>query len=283
METNEEGELYHGPKKPRDFSVAIDNRYRGEKLTLESHLQIAYSDLNDYVLINPSSPRDPDESLLNSDPTDDVANDIILDAGDLTETDAQTYLAAGVKATLRSSDRLRFVASVSIDHQRLPYALELPDYEFLDARIGAGSYFVNRVPTDDVQKTRSISIGGRYEFRSGLTVSLIGFDRDRKEQAYIFHQTAVPTAYDYIASDNQTRSQGVALSLSGRLNRFASINLNYQYCQSEGSYWIDGMTIAWMNPGNSPGLDVPSPHDSPHKFVGALNLQSQSKLGLAGG
>jgi len=254
-------------KHPINLGVFLQDRLEYRGLIIQAGLRFDYFDYKALRLKNPEQPYDPDG---------DGMADTEINEEDLEDSEKYTRLSPRLGISFPISDRTQMHINYGIFYQRPDLTNLYTNYDFLDARVGAGSYFAFPSPNLEPETVTQYEVGMTHQLGENTAFDLTAYYKDVKDLTQIFHQAAIPRAYDFYANEDFGTIKGVDFSLTMRRTRNIAMTLKYSlsYASGTGSFSQTSYNIAWKNPGKTPKVTNPLDYDQRHSIIGMLDIRT---------
>jgi outer membrane receptor protein involved in Fe transport len=275
------GEESDDAKHPINLGLWLQDRFEWDGLIISAGLRFDYFDYKTDRIINPASPRDPDESLQDTDPTNDVPEDVTLGPEDLEPSKKFYRFSPRIGVSFPVSDRTQMHINYGKSFQRPDLNKLYLSYDFLDARIGAGSFYPFASPNLEPEKTTQYEVGITHQLGLTTAFGVTAYYKDIQDLTAIFHQAAVPTSYDFYSNTDYGTVKGVDLSFTMRRTHNIAMSLKYtlSYATGTGSYPNSQYIIAWQNPSETPKQTQALDFDRRHSMVGVIDWRTGRSQG----
>ncbi len=267
---NSEGDstevLAFGAKKPINLGLYLQDRFDWRGLIVSAGLRFDYFDYKALRLRNVERPIDPDNE-----------GDAEITLSDLEDSEKFTRLSPRLGISFPVSDETQLHVNFGKFFQRPDLQRLYVGYDFLAARVDAGSYFAFPNPNLKPEKVTQYEVGITHQLGEYTAFDLTAYYKDVVDLIAIFHQTpAYPTAYDYYGNTDYGTIKGVDFSLNMRRNRNLAMQLKYSlsYANGTGSYANTQNNIAWKNPTGVPKSTSPLDYDQRHTLIGLFDLRT---------
>ncbi len=254
-------------KHPMNLGVFVQDRLEYRGLIVQVGLRFDYFDYKALGLIDPELPFDPGGNGM---------ADVFIDEGDLEATEKFTRISPRLGISFPISDKTQMHINYGIFYQRPDLTNLYTNYNFMSARLGAGSYFPFPSPKLEPETVTQYEVGMDHQLGENVAFNLTAYYKDVKELTQIFHQAAIPTAYDYYSNEDFGTIKGVDFSLNMRRTRGISASLRYSlsYASGTGSFSQSTYNIAWKNPGATPKVTNPLDYDQRHSIIGMMDFRT---------
>ncbi len=267
---NEDGStdtvLAFGAKNPVNLGLYLQDRFDWRGLIVSAGLRFDMFDYNAQRLINVERPIDPFEE-----------NDSEIDPGDLEDSEVFTRFSPRLGISFPVSDITQLHINYGKFFQRPDLQNLFVGYDFLAARIDAGSFFPFPNPNLKPEKITQYEVGITHQLGEFTAFDLTAYYKDVQDLVAIFHQApGYPTNYDYYGNTDYGTIKGVDFSLNMRRTRNISMQLKYSlsYASGTGSYAQSAFNIAWKNPTGTPKSTSPLDYEQRHTLIGIFDLRT---------
>ncbi len=257
------------PKHPINLGVYVTDRLDWRGLIVNAGLRFDYFDYKAKQLRNVERPLDPDNV--------GDALGAIIDPTDLEDSEKFTRVSPRLGVSFPVSDLTQLHVNYGKFFQRPDLVRLFVGYDFLAARIDAGSYFAFPNPNLKPEKVTQYEVGITHQLGEFTAFDITAYYKDVQDLIQIFHQSpAYPTAYDYYGNTDYGTIKGVDLSVNMRRTRNIAMQLKYSlsYANGTGSYANSAFNIAWKNPTGTPKTTSPLDYDQRHSIIALFDLRS---------
>lgn len=255
-----------GAKNPINLGVYLQDRFDWRGLIVSAGLRFDFFDYNALRLRDVERPLDPDS----------VGNSII-ERSDLEDSEKFTRLSPRLGISFPVSDRTQLHLNFGKFFQRPDLQRLYVGYDFLAARIDAGSYFAFPNPNLEPEKVTQYEVGITHQLGEFTAFDITAYYKDVQDLIAIFHQApGFPTAYDTYNNTDYGTIKGVDFSLNMRRTRNIAMQLKYSlsYANGTGSYANTQFNIAWKNALGTPKTTSPLDYDQRHSIIGIFDLRT---------
>ncbi|MBD3403463.1 TonB-dependent receptor [candidate division GN15 bacterium] len=261
-ESSDDEDLFNETKNPINLGLYIQDRFEWRGLIISAGLRFDYFDYKAQRLKSETLPFGEDRSS--------------LDPEDLEDSEKFTRFSPRLGISFPVSDRTQMHINYGIFYQRPDLRRLYTGYDFLEARVTAGSYYPFASPNLEPETTTQYEVGLTQQLGDNTAFDITAYYKDVKDLTQIFHQGADPTAYDFYDNTDFGTVKGVDFSLSMRRTRNISLNLRYSlsYATGTGSYANSQYNIAWKNPQGVPKSTNPLDYDQRHSIIGIFDLRT---------
>lgn len=276
-----DGGVLNNVKHPVNIGTYVQDRLEFRGLIVNAGLRYDYFDYKALRLRSNTRPLDPDGLLIDGNPLNDSLGSVI-DAGDLEASKKFSRVSPRLGISFPVSDKTQLHINYGKFFQRPDLNLLYIGYDFLAARIDAGSYFPFPSPNLEPEKTTQYEFGITHQLGENTAFDIAAYYKDVQDLIQIYHQDgAVPTAYDTYANSDYGTIKGVDLAVTMRRTRHVSLNLKYTlgWASGTGSYAGSTYNIAWKNPGGTPKQTSPLDYDQRHNITGIFDYRLGAKEG----
>ncbi|MCB2230768.1 TonB-dependent receptor [bacterium] len=260
--TSDSEDFRNDTKNPINLGIYAQDRFEWRGLIVNAGLRFDYFDYKALRLIDASTPFGDDNST--------------LDRADLTDSEKFTRLSPRLGISFPVSDRTQMHINYGIFYQRPDLRRLYNGYDFLETRVDAGSYYPFANPNLEPETVTQYEVGVSQQLGDNTAFTITAYYKDVKDLTQIFHQAAVPTAYDYYDNTDYGTVKGVDFNLSMRRTRNLAIDLRYSlsYATGTGSYANSQYNIAWKNPNGAPKSTNPLDYDQRHSLIGIFDVRT---------
>lgn len=250
-------------KHPVNLGLYIQDRFEWRGLIISGGLRFDYFDYKALRLKDVTRPFGP-------------VNDGIIDPEDLEESEKFTRLSPRLGISFPVSDRTQMHINYGIFYQRPDLRRLYNGYDFLEARIGAGSFYPFASPNLKPETITQYEVGVTQQLGDNTAFSVTAYYKDVKDLTQIFHQAATPYSYDFYSNTDFGTVKGMDFNLTMRRTRNMSVELRYSlsYATGTGSYANSQYNIAWKNPQGAPKSTNPLDYDQRHSIIGIFDVRT---------
>ena len=265
-EESDDENFMNDTKNPINLGIYLQDRFEWRDFVINAGLRFDYFDYKALRLINVESPFDPDTT--NADGT--------IDEADLEDSEKFTRVSPRLGISFPVSDKTQVYMNYGKFFQRPDLRRLYVGYDFLETRIGAGSYYPFPSPNLEPEEITQYEFGITRQLGDLTAINVAAYYKDVSGLTQIFHQSAVPYAYDYYGNTDYGTIKGVDFNLTMRRSRNMSINIKYSlsYATGTGSYANSTYNIAWKNPQGTPKSTNPLDYDQRHSLIGMFDLRA---------
>ncbi len=253
-------------KHPINLGVYVQDRFEWSAFILNAGLRFDYFDYKALRLRSLTRPFDPDS-----------VGSSTLDRSDLENSEKFTRVSPRLGISFPVSDKTQFYFNYGKYFQR-PDLLNLyAGYNFLAARITAGSYYAFPSPNLQPEKTTQYEFGLTHQLGDRVAMGVAAYYKDVEDLTQIFHQNAVPRAFDFYANTDYGTIKGVDFNLTMKRTHNIALDLKYSlsYASGTGSYSQSAFNIAWKNPqGGFAKQTAPLDYDQRHSIIGIFDIRA---------
>ncbi len=269
--TSDDETFLNDTKHPINLGVYLTDRFDWRGMIINAGLRFDYFDYKALRVKNISQPTDPD----NETPEDGV--DKVISEDDLEDSEKFTRVSPRLGISFPVSDRTQLHINYGKMFQRPDLRRLYLGYDFLEARVDAGSYYPFASPNLKPEKTTQYQVGLTHQLGDFTAIDLTAYYKDVTDLTQIFHQTpAYPTAYDFFSNTDYGTIKGVDFSLTMRRTRNIAMRFKYSlsYATGTGSYAQSQYNIAWKNSAGTPKQTNPLDYDQRHSLIGMFDLRT---------
>jgi outer membrane receptor protein involved in Fe transport len=253
-------------KHPINLGVYLQDRFEFRGLIVNAGLRFDYFDYKSQQLVSVTRPLDPNNTGLN-----EMAPDR------LTASEKFTRLSPRLGVSFPVSDRTQMHINYGIFFQRPDLRRLYVGYDFLAARISAGSYYPFPSPNLKPETMTQYEVGITHQLGQLTAMSITAYYKDTKDLTQIFHQSpAFPFEYDFFGNTDYGTIKGVDFNMTMRRTHNIALNVKYSlsYATGTGSYAQSGYNIAWKNPQGTPKMTAPLDYDQRHSIIGIFDFRT---------
>ncbi|MDH4158057.1 MAG: TonB-dependent receptor [candidate division Zixibacteria bacterium] len=258
-------------KHPINLGLYLTDRFDWRGMIISAGVRFDYFDYKALRLKNVSQPTDAD----NPDPEGGV--DKVIDRSDLEDSEKFTRVSPRLGISFPVSDRTQLHINYGKFFQRPDLRNLYVGYNFLEARIDAGSYYAFPSPNLEPEKTTQYEVGITHQLGDFTAFNITAYYKDVTDLTQIFHQSpAYPTAYDFYSNTDYGTIKGVDFSVTMRRTRNIAMSVKYSlgYATGTGSYNQTQFNIAWKNSLGTPKQTNPLDYDQRHTLIGMFDLRT---------
>jgi len=261
-------DFMNNTKHPINLGVYLQDRFEWRDFVVNAGVRFDYFDYKAERLRNLSNPFDPNN-------TED-ANSGTIQLSDLEASKKFTRVSPRLGISFPVSDQTQVYMNYGKFYQRPDLVRLYAGYDFLEARVGAGSYYPFPSPNLEPEKITQYEFGITRQLGEFTAIDIAAYYKDVEGLTQIYHQAAIPYAYDFFANADYGTIKGVDFNLTMRRNRNMSINLKYSlsYATGTGSYAQSTYNIAWKNSQGIPKTTNPLDYDQRHSLIGMFDLRT---------
>ncbi|MBK7140465.1 MAG: TonB-dependent receptor [bacterium] len=252
-------------KHPINLGLFIEDRFEWQNLIVSFGLRFDYFDYKALRIKNLQYPLDFTGGT-----------DLSLDREDLEESKKFKRLSPRLGIAFPVSDKTQLHVNYGKFFQRPDLRRLYLGYDFLEARITAGSYYPFASPNLEPEKTTQYEVGITHQLGATTAIDITAYYKDVQDLTQIFHQSpASPRTYDYFANIDFGTIKGVDIGLNMRRTNHISLDLKYtlSYASGTGSYAQSHYIIAWQNPEGAPKRKAPLDYDQRHALAGIIDYR----------
>lgn len=273
-ESDSEG-FKNDTKKPINIGIYIQDRLDWRGLIVNAGLRFDYFDYKALRITNLERPFDPD----NID-----ESDLVIDETDLADSEKFSRLSPRLGISFPISDVTQMHINYGKFFQRPDLANLYIGYDFMEARIGAGSFYAFSSPNLEPEKITQYEIGFTRQLGEYTAVNFTTYYKDVQDLSQITTQApAHPYQYDFYGNIDFGTIKGVDISFDMRRNNNISLNLKYSlsYANGTGSFSGTNFNIAWKNSEGGPKSTNPLDFDQRHTLIGGFDFMTVEGEGPA--
>ena len=260
-----------GAKHPINLGVYLQDRFDWRGLIVSAGLRFDFFDYKALRLIDVERPLDPDNE-----------GDTDIERNDLEDSEKFTRFSPRLGISFPVSDITQLHVNYGKFFQRPDLQRLYVGYDFLAARIDAGSYFAFPNPNLEPEKVTQYEVGITHQLGEFTAFDITAYYKDVQDLIAIYHQSpAEPTVYDYYGNTDYGTIKGVDFSLNMRRTRNLAMQLKYSlsYANGTGSYANSQFNIAWKNALGTPKTTSPLDYDQRHSIIGIFDLRTSKGEG----
>ena len=259
------GELvdFNDVKNPINLGIYLQDRLEWQGLIVNAGVRFDYFDYKAIRLSNPEQPFGADNSTLDIDE-------------DLEDSEKFTRVSPRLGISFPVSDRTQMHINYGIFYQRPDLRRLYLGYDFLEARVTAGSFYPFPSPNLEPETITQYEVGVTQQLGENTALGITAYYKDVKDLTQIFHQSAVPTAYDFYDNTDFGTIKGVDFNLNMRRTRNIAVDVKYtlSWAEGTGSYANSQFNVAWKNPQGEPKVTNPLDYDQRHNIIGIFDLRT---------
>jgi outer membrane receptor protein involved in Fe transport len=252
-------------KHPINLGLFVEDRFEWQNLVVSFGLRFDYFDYKSLRIKNLQYPLDATGGT-----------DLSLDREDLEDSKKFSRLSPRLGVAFPVSDKTQMHINYGKFFQRPDLRRLYLGYDFLAARITAGSYYPFASPNLEPEKTTQYEVGITHQLGATTAIDITAYYKDVQDLTQIFHQTpASPRVYDYFANVDYGTIKGVDFGLTMRRTNHISLDLKYtlSYASGTGSYAQSQYIVAWQNPEGAPKRKAPLDYDQRHALAGIVDYR----------
>lgn len=252
-------------KHPINLGLFAEDRFEWQNLVVSFGLRWDYFDYKALRIKNLTYPLDYTGGT-----------DVKIDRVDLEDSKKFTRLSPRLGIAFPVSDVTQMHINYGKFFQRPDLRRLYLGYDFLEARITAGSYYPFASPNLEPEKTTQYEVGVTHQLNSTTAIDITAYYKDVQDLTQIFHQTpAYPKVYDYFANIDYGTIKGVDFSLTMRRTNHITMDVKYtlSYATGTGSYAQSQYIVAWQNPQGAPKRKAPLDYDQRHSLAGIFDYR----------
>jgi len=259
-ESDNEG-VFNETKHPINLGIYVQDRFDWRGLIVNAGLRFDYFDYKAQKLKDLSDP---------------FGGDGILDEADLEDSEKFTRVSPRLGISFPVSDRTQMHINFGKFFQRPDLNRLYVGYDFFETRVSAGSYYPIGSPNLKPEKITQYEFGINHQLGDNTAFEVVAYYKDVTDLTQIFHQSAVPTAYDYYANTDYGTVKGFDFNLTMRRTRNVSLQMKYSlsYATGTGSYANTQFNIAWKNAQGAPKQTFPLDYDQRHSLIGIVDVRT---------
>ncbi|SYZ73272.1 putative TonB-dependent receptor [Candidatus Zixiibacteriota bacterium] len=253
-------------KHPINLGLYVQDRFEWSSFILKAGLRFDLFDYKALRLRDVNRPFDPDNTGSST-----------LDRSDLTSTRKFYRASPRLGISFPVSDKTQFYFNYGQYYQRPDLTNLYASYNFLAARITAGSYYPFPSPDLGPEKTTQYEFGLTHQLGDMVAMGVAAYYKDVEDLTQIFHQNAIPRAFDYYANTDYGTIKGVDFNLTMKRTHNIALDLKYSlsYANGTGSYSQSAFNIAWKNPqGGFAKQTAPLDYDQRHSIIGIIDIRT---------
>jgi len=253
-------------KTPNNIGVYLQDRFEWRGLIITGGVRYDRFDYNTLRIKDLSNPLDPNGDNSNSTLTRD----------ELLNSKVFTRLSPRLGISFPVSDKTQLHVNYGKFYQRPNLNNLYINYNFLAARVSAGSYYPFASPNLEPEQVTQYEAGITHQLGFNTAIGITAYYKDVQDLTQIFHQNATPYAYDFYANTDYGTIKGIDFNLVMRRMRNLKLNVNYtlSWATGTGSYSQSTYNIAWKNPGNTPKITNPLDYDQRHNITAVIDFRT---------
>jgi outer membrane receptor protein involved in Fe transport len=261
----DDDDFMNNVKHPINLGLFVEDRFEWQNLVVSFGLRFDYFDYKSLRIKNLQYPLDATGGT-----------DLSLDREDLEDSKKFSRLSPRLGVAFPVSDKTQMHINYGKFFQRPDLRRLYLGYDFLAARITAGSYYPFASPNLEPEKTTQYEVGITHQLGATTAIDITAYYKDVQDLTQIFHQTpASPRVYDYFANVDYGTIKGVDFGLTMRRTNHISLDLKYtlSYASGTGSYAQSQYIVAWQNPEGAPKRKAPLDYDQRHALAGIVDYR----------
>lgn len=249
-------------KHPINLGLYAQNRFEWQGLIVNAGLRFDYFDYKSLRLKDPAAPFGADNSS--------------LDAADLEPSKKFTRVSPRLGISFPVSDKTQMHINYGVFYQRPDLRRLYTGYDFLEARVTAGSFYPFPSPNLEPETITQYEVGISNQLGDNTAFDITAYYKDVKGLTQIFHQAATPKAYDFFSNVDYGTIKGVDFALTMRRTRHIALDIKYSlsYATGTGSYAQSSYNIAWKNSQGTPKTTQPLDYDQRHSIIGIIDFRT---------
>ena len=265
-EESDDEDFTNDTKNPINLGIYLQDRFEWRDFVINAGVRFDYFDYKALRLINVENPFDPFA----------VEADGTIDEEDLEDSEKFKRVSPRLGISFPISDKTQVYMNYGKFFQRPDLRRLYVGYDFLETRISAGSYYPFASPNLEPEEITQYEFGITRQLGDLTAINVAAYYKDVSGLTQIFHQAAVPYAYDYYGNTDYGTIKGVDFNLTMRRSRNLSINIKYSlsYATGTGSYANSTFNIAWKNSQGTPKTTNPLDYDQRHSIIGMFDLRT---------
>jgi outer membrane receptor protein involved in Fe transport len=260
----------NGTKNPINLGLYLQDRFEYRGLIVRAGLRFDFFDYKALRLRSLTRPFDPDNT-----------GNAVLTRSDLENSQKFTRLSPRLGISFPISDRTQMHINYGLFFQRPDLRRLYLGYDFMQARILGGSYYPFPSPNLKPETITQYEVGVSQQLGEVTAFDITAYYKDVKDLTQIYHQNAVPKAYDFFSNIDFGTIKGVDFSLTMRRTHNISMTLKYSLCYASGtgSFAQSTYNIAWKDPAGTPKTTNPLDYDQRHSIIGMFDLRTSKGEG----
>ncbi len=254
-------------KHPINFGIYIQDRVEWSAFVLNAGFRFDYFDYKSQRIADLTHPFG--------------ANGTTIVASELVSSKKFNRLSPRIGISFPVSDVTQFYFNYGQFFQR-PDLLNLyANYNFIAQRITAGSFYPFPSPNLGPEKTTQYEFGLTHQLGDRVAMDVAIYYKDVEDLTQIFHQNAIPRAYDFYANTDYGTIKGADFNLTMKRTHNIALQLKYSlsYATGTGSYSQSQFNIAWKNSSGTPKMTSPLDYDQRHSIIGIFDLRASKGEG----
>jgi len=270
-EESDDEDFLNNTKHPINLGMYVQDRFEWRDFVVNAGLRFDFFDYKALRLRNIANPFDPDG----------VVADGTIEESDLEDSEKFTRFSPRLGISFPVSDVTQVYMNYGKFFQRPDLQRLYLGYDFLETRVSAGSYYPFASPNLEPEEITQYEFGITRQLGDVTAINIAAYYKDVVGLTQIFHQAAIPYAYDFYGNTDYGTIKGVDFNLTMRRTRNISINLKYSlsYATGTGSYANSQFNIAWKNSQGTPKTTNPLDYDQRHSLIGMFDVRTTSGEG----
>lgn len=253
-------------KHPINLGIYLQDRIDWGGFIINAGLRFDMFDYNSQRIKDLENPLDPG----NVDGVD------ILEETDFEDSKVFTRLSPRLGIGFPVSDKTQFHINYGKFYQRPDLVNLYSGYDFLAARIGAGSYYAFPSPNLEPEKITQYEAGVTRQIGLNTALSITAYYKDVEGLTQIFHQSpAEPFVYDFFANTDFGTIKGIDFQLAMRRTNNIRMDLKYtlSWAKGTGSSARTQDNVAWQNPDQPPKVTNFLDFDRRHSLSAIIDFR----------
>ena len=262
-ESDNEG-YKNSTKHPINLGLYAQDRFDWRGLILNAGLRFDYFDYKALVLKDSLHPFG-------------TTGDGTVDLVDLKDSKKFTRVSPRIGISFPVSEITQMHINYGKFYQRPDLDRLYTGYDFLEARVTAGSFYPFPSPNLQPEKITQYEFGVTHQLGENTAFDIVAYYKDVEDLTQIIHiNNVVPKAYDVFGNSDYGTIKGFDFSLNVRRTRNIAINLKYSlsYANGTGSYAQSQYNIAWKNSQGTPKATAPLDYDQRHSIIGIFDYRT---------
>jgi outer membrane receptor protein involved in Fe transport len=258
-------------KHPINLGVYLQDRFEWSAFVVNAGVRFDYFDYKALRLRDIYRPFDPDNTGSST-----------IERSDLENSKKFTRVSPRLGISFPVSDKTQLYFNFGKFYQRPDLVRLYTGYDFLEARVTAGSYYPFPSPNLEPEMTTQYEFGMTHQLGDKIAMEVVAYYKDVSDLTQIYHLNGVdPRAYDFFANTDYGTIKGFDFNLTMRRTRNISLDLKYSlsYASGTGSYAQSAYNIAWKNPTGFPKTTNPLDYDQRHSIIAMIDYRTEKGQG----
>ncbi len=255
-------DLFASTKHPINLGIYVTDRFEWSAFVLNAGVRFDYFDYKSQRIADLTHPF--------------ATNGSYITPNDLLPSKKFNRVSPRLGISFPVSDKTQFYFNYGQFYQRPDLVNLYANYNFIAQRITAGSFYPFPSPNLGPEKTTQYEFGLTHQLGDRIAMDVAVYYKDVEDLTQIFHQNAVPRAYDFYANTDYGTIKGADFSLTMKRTHNIALQLKYSlsYATGTGSFSQSQFNIAWKNSSGTPKMTSPLDYDQRHSIIGIVDLRA---------